>query len=366
VTLIDPTGMAEATRLTQAGRLTEATALLQRLLAGGEAPSAEPAAWHGPTLDLAPDPDPAARDQHHSRQARPAPRRRSPDALPGQWLDGAYANPFGRRPFKLYVPSRPSAAPMPLLVMLHGCTQNPDDFALGTGMNHLAEAEGYLVAYPGQIDSANPSKCWNWFQPTDQERERGEPSLVAGITRQVIEKHGADPTRVYVAGLSAGGAKAAIMAATYPDLYAAVGVHSGLADGAARDLPSALAAMRGGKAGADRRTARTFVPTIILHGAQDRTVHPANAGAILDQALAAAPKLAALVDEGRAPGGHAYRVTRHQTPDGRTLVEDWRIDGLAHAWSGGDTRGSHTDPRGPDASRALVDFFGHHRHAGTA
>jgi poly(hydroxyalkanoate) depolymerase family esterase len=345
VTLFDSNEMAEATRLTRAGRLGEATALIQRVLQGAPQPAADD--WAGPTIELEPE------------LVRPGFRRPDPGLdEPGQWLDGAYANPFGRRPYKLYVPANRSEQATPLVVMLHGCTQGPDDFAAGTGMNRLAEEAGFLVVYPGQVETANPSKCWNWFQPTDQERERGEPSLIAGITRQVIEQHGADPARVYVAGLSAGGAQAAIMAGAYPDLYAAVGVHSGLAHGAARDVPSAFAAMRQSSGSNAPRSNGRFVPTIVVHGERDKTVHPGNADTILGQALAGAGvSLEARVDAGRVARGHSYRRTRHETPDGMALVEDWRVAGLGHAWSGGDPRGSYTDPKGPDASRAMVDFF---------
>jgi poly(hydroxyalkanoate) depolymerase family esterase len=334
---IDRDGMAEATRLTRAGRLREATALIQRLLGGAAQPTADDD-WSGPTIELSPEPEPSAA------------------AEPGQWLSDAYANPFGERPYRLYVPGRRVAGPLPLLVMLHGCTQTPDDFALGTGMNRLAEAEGLLVAYPGQVESANGSRCWNWFQPTDQERERGEPSLIAGIARQVTARHGADPARLYIAGLSAGGAKAAIMARAYPDLFAAVGIHSGLPDGSARDVATALAAMRRPNGGVARPDGR-LVPTIVFHGDRDRTVHPGNAEAILDQALGQAGILDVQIETGRVPGGRTYRRTRHVRADGRTIVEGWRVAGLGHAWSGGDPRGTFTDPRGPDASRAMVDFF---------
>ena len=356
---IDQEGLAEATRLTSVGRVHEATALIQRLIRGDAVPPGRgepmPSAddWAGPTLDLTREFEP-----------EPAPEvdRRDGAATghPGAWLDGVHENPFGRRPYKLYVPAARPASALPLVVMLHGCTQDPDDFALGTGMNQRAEAAGSLVVYPGQVEAANPSKCWNWFRPTDQEREQGEPSLIAGIAREVIARHGADPARVYVAGLSAGGAKAAIMARAYPDLFAALAVHSGLPDGSAENVPSALAAMRRPKR-RTRRSAGPFVPTIVLHGVRDRTVHPGNAEAILQGALAAAGPLSARRDVGRVPGGHTYRRTRHDAPDGTTLVEDWRIDGLGHAWSGGDPRGSYTDPRGPDASAAMLDFFLQHR-----
>jgi poly(hydroxyalkanoate) depolymerase family esterase len=336
---IDPDGMAEATRLTRAGRLREATTLIQRLLGGATPPAADD--WSGPTIELSPEPEASA-------DADPK--------GPGQWLSDTYANPFGERPYRLYVPGRRVEGRLPLLVMLHGCTQAPDDFALGTGMNRLAEAEGLLVVYPGQVESANRARCWNWFQPTDQEHERGEPSLIAGIVRQVTARHGGDPARLYIAGLSAGGAKAAIMARAYPDLFAAVGVHSGLPDGSAQGVPSAFAAMRRPNGGVARAGGR-FVPTIVFHGDRDRTVHPGNAEAILVQALARADALEVRVETGRVPGGRAYRRTRHVTADGRTMVEGWRVAGLGHAWSGGDPRGSFTDAAGPDASRAMVDFF---------
>jgi poly(hydroxyalkanoate) depolymerase family esterase len=366
VTRIDPAGMAEATRLTRAGRLGEATRLIQRLLGGEPASAAGEAPFAGPTLELVPEPagephDPRqgpAGHQHDSRQA-PSMRQRGPrHAADGRWDDDTYANPFGQRPYWLFVPHRLPATPVPLVVMLHGCTQTPGDFARGTAMNRLAAERGCIVVYPGQVESANAQRCWNWFQPSDQERERGEPSLIAGITRRVIQSHPVDPSQVYVAGLSAGGAKAAIMAATYPDLYAAVGVHSGLPNRAARDVASAFAAMRQpGELAATAGAAARFVPTIVLHGEHDRTVHSGNAEAIVGLALAGADVHDVQIEESRVPGGHAYRRTRHLTADGRIAVEHWRIAGLGHAWSGGDPAGSYTDPRGPDASRAILDFF---------
>jgi poly(hydroxyalkanoate) depolymerase family esterase len=232
-------------------------------------------------------------------------------------------------------------------------------------MNVLAEEHGVLVVYPGQTPAANAQKCWNWFSPGDQERDRGEPALIAGITRQVMRDHAIDPARVYVAGLSAGGAAAAIMGAAYPDLYAAVGVHSGLACGAARDIPSALTAMRQGAATPHRAddVGRRIVPTIVFHANRDGTVNPRNGDQVIAQAKAAAAAgLQTRTERGQVPRGHAYSRTLHTDAGGKPLLEQWVVHGGGHAWSGGSTAGSYTDPRGPDASREMLRFFLDHPH----
>jgi poly(hydroxyalkanoate) depolymerase family esterase len=267
-----------------------------------------------------------------------------------------FANEAGSRNFKLYVPGRYKGEALPLVVMLHGCNQSPDDFAGGTRMNERAEKQLFLAAYPAQPASSNPSKCWNWFNGRDQQRDQGEPSLIAGLTRRVMEDFPVEMGRVYVAGLSAGGAAAAIMGATYPDLYAAIGVHSGLACGAARDIRSAFAAMRDGgyRAGASSASTRTTVPTIVFHGDRDTTVNPVNGDQVIAQATPA------LGLETTVERGNGYIRTIQVDRTGRSVLEHWNLEGVGHAWSGGSPNGSCTDPRGPDASGEMVRFFLQH------
>jgi poly(hydroxyalkanoate) depolymerase family esterase len=250
--------------------------------------------------------------------------------------------------------------------MLHGCTQNPDDIAAGTRFNALAEAELFFVAYPAQPASANSNRCWNWFRPNDQRRDSGEPSIIAGITSEVVAKYGLDSRRVYVAGMSAGAAMAAIMGNAYPDLYAAVGVHSGLPHGAARDMQSAFVAMhRGSKSGKQpvnrfAPSVERIVPTIVFHGDRDQTVHPLNGHQVLAQMLdgsetASNPRVA--VSRHRVEDGHPYTRFVYQDRNGGPIMEYWLVHGAGHAWSGGNPDGSYTDPKGPDASREMLDFF---------
>ncbi len=275
-------------------------------------------------------------------------------ALPGKFVDGSFTNAAGTRSYKLYIPSNYSGAKVPLVVMLHGCTQDPDDFANGTQMNLLAEEMGCLVVYPAQSQQANASRCWNWFSAVDQTRGQGEPSIIAGITETIMHDHAIDPEQVYVAGLSAGGAMATIMGTLYPELYAAVGVHSGLPFASAKDLPSALAAMKGnfgpGKPGAKS------VPIIVFHGDKDTTVHPACGDEIVKRGAHAASR-DIVVEPGCVPDGHSYTRTVHQRADGTPQAEQWLIHGAGHAWSGGSAHGSYTDGKGPDASREMMRFF---------
>ncbi len=391
--------MREAIRLTRRGRLTDATALLLGALRGkaarvttpgdtaaaaaggrsaasGELPGVIDAGRAERTGRLEPPPAPADHLGPRSLAgARPGlwarakqPRAPTLDSVPenAQWMAKSHTNQAGTRAYKLYVPSGYRRQPVPLIVMLHGCTQSPDDFAAGTRMNALGEEHTCLVVYPAQAASANASKCWNWFSPRDQKRAQGEPSLIAGITREVIDGYSVDRRRVYIAGLSAGAAAAAIAGMAYPDVYAAIGVHSGLACGAAHDLPSALAAMRQGDGGARRASGETtrpdaprpLVPTIVFHGDRDTTVNPCNGDEVVAQSRAAAPtELRKTMQQGRVAGGHAYRRTLYADASGHAIIEHWLIFGAGHAWSGGSPAGSYTDPRGPDASREMLRFF---------
>ena len=282
-------------------------------------------------------------------------------------MEHSFAHAAGKRRYKLYVPlqyTEDSLPRYPLLLMLHGCTQSPDDFAAGTRMNELAEKHGFLVAYPAQSKNANGSKCWNWFRPGDQTRAGGEPALLAALTQDIALKYAVDPKRIFVAGLSAGAAMAVILGATYPDVFAAVGSHSGLRYRAAHDLPSAFAAMGGNHVPLDSiddmptRVSASATPLIVFQGDCDRTVAPSNAQTLVRQAIGAA---AALLPERRVSkgdaSGRAYTRTVYTTAMGDPLVEFWQIHGAGHAWSGGSADGSYTDMQGPDASAEMVRFF---------
>jgi len=323
--------MREATRLTQAGDLSGSMAAIQAALSGS-APTRPP---DDKVIDVA------------SRWVDEEPRARE-EAL-SSFSAGSFRNTAGARDYKLFIPPRLPDQPRALIVMLHGCTQNPDDFAVGTRMNALAAAHNALVLYPAQDQAANPQGCWSWFKHSHQTRERGEPSILAELTREIIASHGVDATRVFIAGLSAGGAMAAIMGAAYPELFAAVGVHSGLAAGAAKDLPSALAAMKRAPA----QSLASTLPTIVFHGDVDATVDCSNGA----QVAAAHSQPAAVEMQQVRQGGRDCTRALHRRPDGRVIAEHWLVHGAGHAWSGGAPAGSYTDGRGPDASREMLRFF---------
>lgn len=349
--------MRDATQQTRLGQLMDATRAIQRALR-----------------------DPAAQDQDIAEAANPAPAAwLTPPAPPTaertahgaeRWLDGSASHRGRTLAYKLYVPphvSDSSTAQRPLIVMLHGCTQGAADFAAGTNMNALARQAGALVLYPEQTPHANAQRCWNWFKPQHQERGRGEPEALAMLIRSIVAEHEVDGSRIYVAGLSAGGAMADILGRCYPDLVAAVGVHSGLPSGAASDLGSALSVMRQGAAPrADSGAAAPVPPTIVFHGDADATVHVRNATAIVEAVRAAHrdPSGAlpeANASEGSAPAGRRYTRTVYTDRDGGARAEYWRLHGAGHAWSGGSAQGSYTDPTGVDASAQMLRFFLAHR-----
>lgn len=362
--------MNHATRLTQAGDLTAATAAIQSALRGVTAPRAASTPSPGDDADVI---DVEAREvpeagAHATGVAKaPHPAAAAPRDQPGQGdvvLTGAFRNASGQRAYRLYVPPGAGDQPRPLVVMLHGCTQDADDFAAGTAMDEAARVQGFYVLYPIQPREQNPQKCWNWFKHNHQQQGRGEPSILAGMTRSVIEAHTIDTRRVYVAGLSAGGAMAAILADTYPELYAAAGVHSGLAPGAASDLPSALAAMKGkGRSSSNTAQRGNGVPLIVFHGDRDATVHPVNAQAVATASAGAS----AQIETRPVPGAVGKRrSTRHvyRNAAGDVIAERWEIQGAGHAWAGGSKRGSYTDPDGPDASAEMLRFFFEHTRDG--
>jgi poly(hydroxyalkanoate) depolymerase family esterase len=299
----------------------------------------------------------------------PEPLRRNASSGPVEsWSTHTCVTPAGSRDYRLFIPAHRPNAPMPLLLMLHGCKQNPDDFAAGTRMNEFAERHGFAVAYPAQTARANGASCWNWFEKRDQQRGGGEPEILAGIVREVSARHPIDPHRVFVAGLSAGAAMAVILGETYPELFAGVGVHSGLPYGAASDVATAFSAMRGGMsrwpahAPDAAPSGGKGVPTIVFHGDVDTTVAPSNGDSVAARAaggmgLSKPVAMAAAQPAGGSQTVRAHTATVYADRDGNPRVEHWVVHGAAHAWSGGSARGSYTDAKGPDASAEMVRFF---------
>ena len=352
---MSPDIMNSVLRLTRAGRLHDATKALQNALSR-QSPQNPPDTISG------------VETRHTARPLRPlgevvsklgklrpkllrkphGPQVHVPDGA--KFLEGSFTCAAGTRAYRLYMPKAPGTHRRGLLVMLHGCTQNSADFAAGTRMNEWAETQGMLVAYPDQTKTANSSACWNWFNSLDQVHGQGEPSIIAGITAKIIATYNIDPQQVFIAGLSAGGAMALVLGHTYPDLYGAVGVHSGLPYRSASDVISAFAAMRG-------ETRHHFSPlkprVIVFHGDADKTVHPSNAAAMMPSSKGHAVHTI----HGVSDGGMKY--TRKIVRDSSLthLSEQWILHGAGHAWSGGSPEGSYTDSKGPNASQQMLAFF---------
>ena len=303
----------------------------------------------------------------------------------GRFVDGTFTSDAGTRRWKLWVPSGYDAARRyPLVVMLHGCTQDPDDLARGTRATAHADSVGALVLLPEQPQSANPKKCWNWYDPAHQRRDVGEPALIAGMTRQVLGDWAVDPQRVYLAGISAGAAMASVATISYPDVFAAVALHSGIPFGAASTVLEGVSAMSKGAADTSRLAHVAFdamgtrareIPAIIVQGADDPVVRPVNAAQTRDAWIAMnalARARSGRSDNGdrawrrsdSSAGGLAFVEECFAAPSaGECEVKTLLISGLGHAWSGGSKLGTFTDERGPDATTEIFRFLLAHRMA---
>ena len=376
--------MHEVTRLTRLGRLDEAMTMLRGDRSASQAAPADEAG----TIDMEADETGTFRASRGEHAASPksggdplgaarslaakfknglpaginvSPLGRKPaDESPStqsvrdgaRWETGSHRHGRAERRYRLYVPTNRPDGPMPLIVMLHGCTQDAVDFALGTAMNEAAEQRGFSVLYPEQSRQANQNGCWNWFTADGQSATNGESALLADMVRSIAAAETIDTRRIYVAGLSAGGAMAAILGQNHGDLFAAIGVHSGLAAGSANNMMGAFSAMQNGGPGGGSQHA---VRAIVIHGDRDQTVASINGTQVIEQALGSV-KLQKSRMKGSV-GSRDYTRERWTDSRGRAHAEHWLLHGGGHAWSGGSPKGSYTDPDGPSATDAMVSFF---------
>lgn len=297
------------------------------------------------------------------------------------WQEYIYSGPVGSRPYFVYTPTNYQAGvAVPLVVMLHGCTQTAVDLATGTQMNQLAEQQNFIVVYPQQTNAANQYLCWNWFDPANQARAKGEPSIIAGIVQTITQntvQWTIDSRRIYVAGISAGAALAVILGATYPDIFAAIGVHAGFEYQAATNSNAGLRAGR--KGGPDPRqqgllaykamdSFARVVPTIVFHGTNDYVINIINGDQVVQQwmytdmlasngAYNADFTAPTTTTTGRVSGGRSYVTYGWTDANSNEIQQYWKVNGMGHAWSGGNPGGSYTDPQGPNASQAIYRFF---------
>ena len=368
----------KATRLTRNGRVMDATHLIRRMLGLGKpTPKKESLQTNPADVAIAWCPEPVVVELPPAA----VPVQSVLPARPPSFTKHGFMFANEQHTYRLYLPGTSkfvasSSSPLPIVVMLHGCKQDAADFAAGTAMNELAEQRKCIVLYPEQRTKANGMRCWNWFETAHQRRDVGEPGMIAAMTLEVIANsvYNADPSRVYICGLSAGGAMAAVVANLYPDLFAAVGVHSGLPSGAASDVMSAFGAMRSGATPSALANIKGgAIPTIVFHGSADKTVHPDNGDDVVNAALMSLDASGLALERIQAAddissGDQSSRTlqrttqrTIYRAANGRSYVEHWEIASGPHAWSGGNPTGSYTDPQGPGASSAMLDFFLQHQ-----
>jgi poly(hydroxyalkanoate) depolymerase family esterase len=275
----------------------------------------------------------------------------------GEFTSGTHTHADLTCRYKLYVPAAAAELALPLVIMLHGCSQSADDFATGSGMNHRARDDGFFALFPQQSRRANPNGCWNWFLPEHQRRGSGEPALLASLTLAVVQQYSIDPRSVFIAGMSAGGVMATLTAQAYPDLFAAVGVHSGLHTGAVSNMDEAMRVMNHGSPADDPPLLQpTNKPIIVFHGDQDDMVHRSNGEQLVRAVLRNTPHQVQ-VEPGVSDNGRPYTCHIYTDLHQKVLAEYWLVHGSGHAWSGGSPTGSYTDRHGPDATGEMLRFF---------